>query len=138
MNIRKLLTRAVENWPAKVLSIALAFIIFIFHRMNTLETRFFSIPLSVETSSTLIPAGDYPQIIRVSLRGDTGSIYTISEGDIEVYIDLTKYENEGLYRAPVQIRKKGNALGVEPLEISVEPMEISLRLDQKKDMGELQ
>jgi hypothetical protein len=36
-----------------------------------------------------------------------------------------------MYRAPVQIRKEGTALGVEPLEISVDPMEISLELDQK-------
>ncbi|MCL2128178.1 MAG: CdaR family protein, partial [Treponema sp.] len=51
--------------------------------------------------------------------------------DIEAYVDFSRYESEGLYRAPVQIRKKGTALEVEPLEISVSPMEISLRVDRK-------
>jgi YbbR domain-containing protein len=127
----KFLARAAENWPAKVLSVALAIILFVFHRMSTLEDRFFSVPLNVELDSVLIPASPYTRMIRVSLRGDANSIFPILEDDIEAYIDLKKYRDEGWYRAPVQVRKKGTALGVEPLEISVDPMEISLRLDHK-------
>jgi hypothetical protein len=70
-------------------------------------------------------------MIRVSLRGDANSIFPIQEDDIEAYIDLKKRESPGWYRAPVQIRKKGAAMGVEPLEITVDPMEISLELDRK-------
>jgi YbbR domain-containing protein len=128
---RKFLARVAENWPAKVLSVALAIILFVFHRMSTLEDRFFSVPLSVELDSALIPASPYTRMIRVSLRGEANSIFPILEDDIEAYIDLKKYREEGWYRAPVQVRKKGTALGVEPLEVSVDPMEISLHLDHK-------
>jgi YbbR domain-containing protein len=131
LNIRKLLIRMIENWPAKVLSIALALVLFVFHQMNTLTTRPISVPLAVETSSTLIPASSYPRNIRVSLRGEDESVKSIAEGDIEAYIDLTSYEIEGWYRAPVQIHKKGSALGVEPLEITVTPLEISIQLDRR-------
>ncbi|MDR1899577.1 MAG: hypothetical protein LBQ55_06190 [Treponema sp.] len=128
---RKLLAKAAENWPAKVLSVALAIILFVFHRMSTLENRFFSVPLNVELDSVLVPASSYARMVRVSLRGDANSIFPILEDDIEAYVDLKKYQSEGWYRAPVQVRKKGTALGVEPLEISVDPMEISLQLDHK-------
>ncbi|MDR0584104.1 MAG: hypothetical protein LBG57_07150 [Treponema sp.] len=128
---RKLLSGVVEKWPAKVLSVAAALLIFVFHRMSTLETRFFSIPLRVEISADFIPVNSYPRLVRVSVRGDAGSIYTIVEDDIEAYIDLAKHSAEGWYLSPVQIRKKGTALEVEPLEISVEPLEISVQLDQK-------
>lgn len=131
MNSRKLLAQAVEKWPAKMLSVAVALILFVFHRMSTLESRFFSVPLQLETSSDLIPASSYTRIVRVSLRGDANSIYPIMEDDIEAYVDLKKYTADGWYRSPVQIRKKGSALGVEPLEISVDPLEISLRLERK-------
>ncbi|MDR0623962.1 MAG: hypothetical protein LBG10_05975 [Treponema sp.] len=131
LNSRKLLAKAAENWPAKVLSIALAIVLFAFHRMSTLEDRFFSVPLTVEMNNSLIPASSYNRMIRVSLRGDANSIYPILEDDIEAYIDLKKSESPGWYRVPVQIRKTGTALGVEPLEISVDPMEISLELDRK-------
>ena len=110
---------------------AAALIISIFYKMNTLDTRFISIPLMLESSDSLIPASSYASTVRVSLRGESGSINPILEDDIEAYIDLKKYKQEGVYRIPVQIRKKGSALGVEPLEISVVPIEITLVLEQR-------
>ncbi|MDR0601157.1 MAG: hypothetical protein LBG42_02130, partial [Treponema sp.] len=120
-----------EKWPAKVLSVALALVLFVFHRMSTLEDRFFSAPLVLELSPGLTPATPYSRMIRVTLRGDANSIFPILEDDIEVYADLSKYSAAGSYRAPVQVRKKGTAVGVESLEISVEPPEIFVDLDRK-------
>lgn len=131
LNSSKLLAGLANNWLAKVLSIALAIILFVFHRMGSLEDRFFTIPLKIEMNSALIPASSYARVIRVNLRGDATNIYPVSEDDIEAYIDLKKYDAPGWYRAPVLIRKKGTTLGVEPLEISVDPIEISLELDRK-------
>jgi YbbR domain-containing protein len=130
-NPQKIIAKAAENWLVKVISIALAIILFVFHRMSTLESRFFSVPLRVEHNASLIPASPYTRMIRVSLRGDANSIYPILDDDIEAYIDLRNYETEGLYHTPVQIRKKGTALGVDPLEITADPMEISLELDRR-------
>ena len=114
-----------------MLSVALALVLVVFHRMSTLETRYISVPLRVETRGTLVPASAYARLVKVGLRGDSGSISSIMESDIEAYIDLTRPEAEGAYRAPVQVRKKGSALGIEPLEISVDPLEVSLQLDRK-------
>ena len=110
---------------------AAALILSVFHRINTLESRFFSVPLRIESSGMLVPASPYARIVRVSLRGEPNSIYPILEEDIEAYVDLNRYANEGLYRIPVQIRKKGSALGVEPLETSVDPIEINVKLESK-------
>jgi len=130
LNNSKLFGKIIEKWPAKVLSIAAALIISIFYRMNTLETRFIPVPLQIEAGD-LIPSSSYARTVRVSLRGEAGSINPILEEDIEAYISLKKYAAEGEYRIPVQIRKKGSALGVEPLEISVVPIEITMVLEQK-------
>jgi YbbR domain-containing protein len=130
-NISKLLAKVANNWLAKVLSVALAIILFVFHRMGTLGDRFFTVPLKIEMNSALVPASSYPRVIRVNLRGEEANIYSISEEDIEAYIDLKDYDTPGWYRAPVLIRKTGTSLGLEPLEISVDPIEISLELDRK-------
>jgi len=127
----KLLRKIIEKWPVKVLSIAAALIISIFYRMNTLETRFFTVPLLIEASETLVPVHSLSSAVRISLRGESDGIQPIMEDDIEAYIDLGRYANEGTYRVPVQIRKKGSALGVAPLEISVLPIDIPLVLEQK-------
>jgi YbbR domain-containing protein len=123
--------KATDNWVAKVLSVFLAIIVFVFHRMTTMESRFFLTPLTVELPSHLVPSSPYTRKIRVTLRGDADNIIPILEDDVEAYIDLGHIELPGSFRAPVQIRKKGSAVGVEPLEISFNPFEIELELDQK-------
>ena len=131
INGRKLLLKIIENWPAKVLSIALAIVLFMFHRMSVLENRFFSVPLHLELNNVLIPASSYPHMVRVSLRGEANSIFPILEEDIEAYLDFSRYNEKGKYRVPVQIRRRDTALGVEPLEISVDPLEVAVELDEK-------
>jgi len=131
---RKLLFRLIDNWPAKVLSVALALILVVFYRVSTLSTRALTVPLTVETSHALIPASPVPNNVRVTLRGEDDSVRLISDDDIEAFIDLSRHEFEGWYRSPVQIRRRGLALEVEPLEISVNPLEISVRLDRRINM----
>jgi len=131
LNSKKLIYKIVENWPAKVLSIAIALILFVFNRMNTLTTRNLSVPLVIETDESLIPSNAYIKSVRVTLRGEDDSIKSILDRDIEAYVDFSRHEIEGWYRAPVQIRRKESARNVEPLEIAVTPMEISVQLERK-------
>ncbi|MDR3343204.1 MAG: hypothetical protein LBT14_10570 [Treponema sp.] len=130
LNPRKLLAGAAKNWPTKVLSVAMAIMLFVFRRMSTVEERFFSVPLIIEAEGNLIPASAYTRMIRISIRGDAADIHSLLESDIEAYIDLQGKE-KGTYRVPVQIRQNGTTLGGEPLEIQVDPLEISLALDHK-------
>jgi YbbR domain-containing protein len=128
----KLLLKITEKWHIKILSVAAALLIFVIYRMNSLETRFLTVPLIVKTSENLIPVNSFPKTVRISLKGEAPSINLILEEDVEAFLDLTRYENEGLFRAPVQILKSGGALGVDPLEISVFPAEIQSMLEQKE------
>jgi len=128
---RKILAAAVENWPAKAISIALAVILFVYYRQSQLESRFFSLPLRVETGAALAPASAYTRNIRITLRGEKNDIDPIKEEDMAVFIDLSACTSPGTYKAPVQIRREGSALGVEALQIQMDPLEIVLDLDQR-------
>lgn len=132
MNREKFLLKITEKWPVKALSVAAALIITVFYRTNTLETRSITVPLIVEANGNLMPVSSFQETVKVSLRGEDNSIKSILEKDIEAYIDLSKYKNEGTYRIPVQIRKSGSALGVDPLEISVTPIEMQIMLELKE------
>jgi len=127
----KFFARAVENWPAKVLSLALAIILLIYHRMSLLDTRVFYTPVVVEQLSAMMPSNSYPRIVKVTLKGESQNLNSILEEDIEAYVNLKEINNPGTYNVPVQWRKKGTAQGVEPLQISVDPMEITFSLDHK-------
>ncbi|MCL2211158.1 MAG: CdaR family protein [Treponema sp.] len=131
MTRAKLISIIIEKWPVKVLSLAAAIVIAVFYRMNTLEARFFTAPLLVEPSETLLPASFFARAVRISMRGESAQIQQIMEDDVEAFIDLGRYTNTGNYRVPVQIRKKGSALGIEPLEITVLPIDIPMFLDQR-------
>jgi len=131
LNTRKFILNLVENWPAKALSVALALILFVFHEMNTLTTRTIIVPLTVETGPALAPGSAYPRNVRIRLRGESEGVKAIIDNDIEAYLDFSKYESEGQYRASVQVRRKGSALVPEPLEITVSPLEISVNLDKR-------
>jgi hypothetical protein len=120
-----------NNWPAKVLSIGCALVLFVFYQTSSLEERFFSVPLLVEGSGSMAPASQYPKMIRVTLRGNANSIYPVITSDIETFIDIGGANEKGARHFPVQIRKKGTALSVDTLEISVDPMEITIELDKK-------
>ena len=125
------MVKIIENWPAKVLSVALALILFVFHQMNITATRSLSVPLNVETSPALVPASDFPQSVRVQLRGEDDSIRSIADNEVEAFVDFSRHEVGGLYRAPVQVRRRGSAQDIEPLEVSVTPIEIFVQLDQR-------
>jgi len=131
LNARKIFAKVIKNWPAKVLSIALAILLVVFHRMSTLEERFFSVPLSIERGGPLVPSSPYPRMIRVNLRGEAASIFSIMENDIEVYVDVERLESPGMYTVPVQWRKRNVTQAMEPVQITVDPMEITLALDHR-------
>jgi YbbR domain-containing protein len=130
LNREKILLKITEKWPVKIISIAAALVISVFYKMNTIETRYITVPLVVEPNKTFVSVSAFANSVRVSLRGET-SINSIDEEDIEAFIDLKKYNEEGTFWVPIQIRRNGTALAVDPLEITVFPMETQIMLEQK-------
>ncbi len=133
MTLKHAADRALENWPAKIVCLTLSLLLFLFYRMSTLEQRFFSVPLAIETNGDLVPASPYPRMVKITLRGETNSIVPILESDVVAYVDLARYTKEGEYRAPIRTRLKGTALDVDPLEVSVDPIEITLRVEHRQE-----
>jgi YbbR domain-containing protein len=120
-----------SDWPAKVLSIAGAVALFFFYQFNRLEERPLSVPLRVEVNNELVPASQYPRTVRLVVRGESNAIFSILEEDLQASIDLGPYRNAGIVRVPVLVEKRGSALGIDPLEISVEPPEIALSIEPR-------
>lgn len=123
---RKLL----KNWPAKILSLVAAIFLFLFYTVNSLEERFFTVPLKLYISDGYVVAGPYPRSVRVTLRGESETIYRILEEDIEVFADFTDHNSEGQFRASVDFLRRGSAEEAGSLEITVEPRELTLEVEK--------
>ncbi|HQO65277.1 MAG TPA: CdaR family protein, partial [Spirochaetales bacterium] len=127
----ELLERLLADWPAKVLSLAGALALSYFYQVNKLEERPMSVPLVVVTNDDFVPASQYPRTVRLVLRGESNAIYAVLEGDIEATLDLRGYTGAGVWRVPVRVEKRGSALGIDPLEISVDPSDVALSIEPR-------
>lgn len=127
VNFEKIL----DDWPAKMLSLAGAIALFFFYQFNKLEERPLSVPLTVISNDKFVPASSYPRTVRLVLRGEANGIYAVLEGDIVATLDLREFNSAGTWRVPVRIEKKGSAIGIEPLEISVDPSDVAISLEAR-------
>ena len=119
------------DWPAKVLSLAVALLLTLFFNLTRLEQRTISIPLTISINDEMAPSSQYPRMVRVSLRGERDAIYGIREDEISASLDLAEYKSEGVFKAPIRLEKRGNALTADPLEIHPEPAEIAIGLERR-------
>ncbi|MCL2294337.1 MAG: CdaR family protein [Spirochaetes bacterium] len=131
MKIREIGEAIINNWPAKILSIAAAVLLFYFYKLNTTEVHFMTVPLEVTLNRNFVAASIYPTEVRVSLRGSSETLSLIHERDIAAYVDFSARNIRGEFREPVRIRRSGNALYTDPLEIRVRPSDIRLNIEEK-------
>ncbi len=131
MKAKQLLDALLHNWPAKVLSLAAAVLLVLFHNMTGLEERTLSAPLEVRTADGVVPAATPPQRVQVQLRGESEDIFRMEEDDFQFYLDLTAHANPGEYRVPVQVRKRYPAEVFGVVEINIEPAEITVELAER-------
>jgi hypothetical protein len=128
---KPLITRLVANWPVKILSLAAAVILFMLNRISTLDERYLQVPLRIVTTANLVPSTSYPRMVRLTLRGEANALAAIMDEDFDVYADFSKQKGEGVYRSPIEVKRKGTALNVNPLETRVDPPEIMIGLDRR-------
>ncbi len=131
LKTNRYIERIMHNWPIKIISLVAAILLFSFYRISSMEERFFTVPLNVEINDRLIASEEYPRTVRVTVKGRAEDILLILEDDISISADFRSCTKEGEYTSPVKIVRKGAALSIEPIEILVEPMEITLSLEKK-------
>lgn len=125
------LNKLLEHWPAKVLALAAAILLFLFNRFDSLQTRTFTVPLRLVTDTSLLPAQDFNHRVKVTIRGADEIVSQVNEADLEALVDFSSYQKEGTFREPVQVNRKGNAAESTALEVSVDPLVLDLALESK-------
>jgi hypothetical protein len=129
MQARRFTRALTADLPVKVICLAAAVILLMFHRVTTLSERFFSVPLEVSTAPGLAVASAYPKTVRITLRGAGDAIFPILEDDVDASVTLDGHKTAGVYRAEVKVERKGTAQGVEPLEVRVDPQSVTFTVE---------
>lgn len=123
--------KLLENWPAKVLAFAAALLLFLFNRFDSLDVRTYTVPLRLVTDTSLVPAQEFSNRVRVTVRGASDLVSQVTENDLEAFADFSGRQGEGVFSATVQVNRRGSAAETAALEVSVEPMNLSLHLERK-------
>jgi len=131
LQIRNLLARTFKNWPAKILSLAAAVLLLVYHDITRLEERFLTVPLELELSADQVPASTYPRQVRLRVRGDSEQVFRVVEDDFRAFLDLRRFSTDGEYTAPVQINRTRTAEGSGALEVTAEPDVVVIRLEER-------
>ncbi len=128
---KPILERVMNDWPAKIISFGAAFLLFSYFSLNRLKDRYLSVPLAISLNDEYLPSNQIPRSVRVVLHGEAESLVAIREDDITASLDLTPFRSEGIHRVNVRIEKRGDAMGLDPFGIKVEPPEIAVGIEKK-------
>ena len=128
MEIKQFWEKCKENWHVKLVCIVLSLFISYLYINVTLESKILVVPLRVSSNGNMLPASYKPNEVRVSLRGDANEISLISTNDISAVLNLDYYTEPGRYDVPIQVDLSAFAMSIEPLEVSVNPAVIPLKI----------
>jgi hypothetical protein len=124
-------SKILELWPAKVLALAAALLLFLFNRFDSLQVRTVTVPLRVVTDTALLPAQEFNHRVKVTVRGTEDVVSAISENDLEAHVDFSGHQGEGVYTAPIQVTRRSETSDSPPIELAVDPLSVSLHLERK-------
>lgn len=128
MKLNNFIQSIIFNWPAKIVCIVLACLLYFLVQTINLDVR------DIETSLQLrLPEGytteeNYVKTVTVTMRGAKDAIYTVLPEHITAVADFTYIDSPGMYTAAVKVLRSEDILTDAPLEISTKPERISLRI----------
>ena len=117
-----------HNWHIKLLSLALAAILWVYVNSIQEKERFLTGPVEVRNvSEDYLLSSELPEFVQLILRGRDESLSLVNEGDVVAYIDL-EMNSEGETKKIVKVERRSIPRGVSIKEIT--PRLIDVQLDQ--------
>lgn len=132
MNIKQFLEKATDNWPAKVICLVLAILVYCFYNMMTLEKKTYTVPLTVYEKGSMVSATDDNKYVKITVKGKRENLSLVTEKDVTAYLDITSETEEGTYTFPVMIKPSERLILMEPLEIKVTPDKEKISIQRKE------
>ena len=131
MTLPPKLEKLLDNWPAKIISLVAAILVYAFYQVSTLETRFFVLPVEIKQDSGMVSTHVSETSVKISVRGNMTDITTLETKDFKAYVDMSRYVNEGTVVVPVQLDLSDNVRIMKDIEIKLQPETIEVALEKE-------
>lgn len=125
---------AVFDWPAKILALTAAVLLFFFVQFLQVDVRTITVRPDIDIPESFVPDLSYIKDVQLTLRGSEQDIYYVKPEDLNVTIDLSFVESSGLHTAGISIEKSPvfNRLG--DIEIIPEPEVMTVFVQQRSGL----
>ncbi len=122
----RILNRITHNWHIKLISVALASIVWIYVNSLQEKEKFLSVPLSVTgIPEDYLVASEIPETVKVVLRGREEKLALVSEEKITAVIDL-KGSGAGITKKKIRIDEKTIPQNISIKEITPRTIDVLL------------
>ncbi|MBZ4673603.1 MAG: YbbR family protein [Spirochaeta sp.] len=133
MKLNKYLQGVLSNWPAKVLSLVFAMLVYAFIQYSTMGARVVSIPIEVYLPPSLEAASLVPSSIEVSIQGNEDIIYLINPESIKASLDFSSVGEAGIATAPVVLRYEEDVFESAGIALRAEPQYYRIFFNEGSD-----
>lgn len=131
MNIKHLLDKILDKWPAKVICLIIAIFLYFFHQASLIDSKTFVVPLQIVEDGMVMHVGSVPGSVSVVVRAYDETIKSILPTDISASVSLDTITQKGSYKLPVKITLSENLMEYDPLEIKLKDDSITIDVDTK-------
>ena len=131
MKAKQVFDKIIENWHIKAICFVIALFLYMSYRAQGVDTRVFSVPLTVESKNGFVSIAPHPRTVAVSARGKSEELAQVRDSDLKAYLDLNYVSKDGSYDFPVLITLSDSASVLNPLEIKVTPEIVHLRVEEE-------
>ena len=131
MKVKQLFEKLIENWQVKAICFVISLFLYVIYQNQSVDTRVFSVPLTVESKNGFVSIEPHPRTVAVSARGKSEDLAQVRESDLKAYLDLNYVSEDGYYDFPVLINLADSASVLNPLEVKVTPERVKLRVEEE-------
>ncbi len=131
-SLRPFFRNIFNDWPAKIVALALAIILYFIVGLTGVEERYITVPIRVMLPENFVAGEEYSRFVRVYLRGEPDDIFSIAEDEIPVTADFSPFSQPGIFRAALSHTRLGISANLGSLEVRLDPDILTLTLEEKR------
>jgi len=130
MKLNKYFQSVLYNWPAKMLSLVFALLVYLFITYSTLGSRVVTIPLVVNLPSNLVAESLVPTSVQINIRGAEDIIYLVDPNAIEATIDFTFVKEPGIASSAIVLKYEQQVFNNAGISLVANPSDYRILFSQ--------
>ena len=131
MKLKQLTEKLLDKWFIKLLCLAIAIGLYVFHQVSAIEKRSFVVPLTMIENGSVTHVDGKKKSVTVTIRANADQITQVHSSDISASVNLDALPKSGEYSVPVNIDINPDLLLNNPFEIKVSPEYVKVQVEKK-------